>query len=67
MGLIALVALIAGVAFSLYNGNRKFPIIVLLIGVGLFFGPLAKLIAPFGGAGIAILAAVIWIANKSDM
>ena len=30
MGLLALVALIAGVGLSLYNGNRKFPIVVLL-------------------------------------
>ena len=61
--LIALVAWIGGVIISFYNGNRKFPLVVLLLGIGL-------LIAPIGVwklAGLALLAAIIWIANKADM
>ena len=61
--LIALVAWIGGVIISFYNGNRKFPLVVLLLGIGL-------LIAPIGVwklAGLALLAAIIWIANKEDM
>ena len=67
MGIIALIALIAGAFYSLYNGNRKLPITILVIGIVLSFGPIARMVAPFGLAGIAILAAVIWIANKADM
>ncbi len=61
--LIALVAWIGGVIISFYNGNRKVPLVVLLLGIGL-------LIAPIGVwklAGLALLAAIIWIANKADM
>jgi hypothetical protein len=61
--LIAIIAWIGGVVISFYNGNRKLPLVVLFLGIGL-------LIAPIGVwklAGIAILAAIIWIANKADM
>ena len=63
MFLIAIIAWAGGVVISLYNGNRKLPLIVLLLGVGLLFAP----IGVWGIAGLAILAAVIWIANKADM
>ena len=63
MYLIAIIAWAGGIIISLYNGNRKLPITVLLLGIGLMFAP----IGAFGIAGIAILAAVIWIANKADM
>jgi hypothetical protein len=63
MGLIAIIAWLGGIIISFYNGNRKFPLIALVIGVGLLFAP----IGVWGVAGIAILAAVIWIANKADM
>lgn len=59
----ALVALIFGVIVSLVNGNRKLPLVVLLIGLGLFFAP----IGIWKMAGIALLAAIIWTANKLDM
>ena len=63
MYLIAIIAWAGGIIISLYNGNRKLPITVLLLGLGLMFAP----IGAFGIAGIAILAAIIWIANKADM
>jgi hypothetical protein len=62
MSLIVLGAWLGGVVVSFYNGNRKLPAIVLLLGV-------AFLVAPLGfwsTAGLALLAAVIWIANKAD-
>lgn len=59
----ALVALIFGVIVSLVNGNRKLPLVVLLIGLGLFFAPIGM----WKLAGIALLAAIIWTANKLDM
>ena len=61
--LIALAAWVAGVMVSFYNGNRKFPLIVLLLGIGLLCAP----IGVWKVAGLALLAAVIWIANKADM
>lgn len=48
---------------SFYNGNRKLPLVVLLIGLGLLYAQ----IAGWTTAGIAVLAAIIWIANKADM
>ena len=63
MSLIALIDWLGGVNISFYNGNRKLPLIVLLLGVGLFFAP----VGVWGIAGFAILAAIIWIANKADM
>ena len=63
MFLIAIVAWIGGVIISLYNGNRKLPLIVLGIGLGLMFAP----IGVWGFVGITLLACIIWIANKMDM
>jgi hypothetical protein len=62
MFLIAVIAWAGGVGASLYNGNRKLPLIVLILGLGLLFAP----IGVWGMAGIAILAAIMWIANKAD-
>ena len=63
MFLIAIIAWAGGVIISFYNGNRKLPLVVLLLGLGLLFAP----IGVWGIAGIALLAAIIWIANKADM
>jgi hypothetical protein len=60
--LLALAAWIGGVIISLYNGNRKLPLAILVIGTALLFAPIGFL----GTAGIALLAAIIWIANKAD-
>jgi hypothetical protein len=62
MFLIAIVAWIGGVIVSFYNGARLLPLIILVLGLGLLFAP----IGAWGIAGIAILAAVIWIANKAE-
>lgn len=48
---------------SFVNGNRRLPLIILLIGLGLFFAPIGM----WKLAGIALLAAIIWTANKLDM
>lgn len=63
MFLIAVVAWAGGVVVSLYNGNRKLPLIVLVLGAALLFAPIGL----WGVAGIAVLAAIIWIANKADL
>ncbi len=63
---IALAAWIGGVIISFYNGNRKYrklPLVVLLLGLGLLFAP----IGVWKLAGLAVLGAIIWIANKADM
>ena len=62
LSIIVLIAWIGGVVVSFYNGNRKLPIAVLLIGLGLLAAPIGiwKLV------GLALLAAIIWIANKAD-
>lgn len=61
--LIALIAWLGGVVVSFINGNRKMPLVILLVGLGLMFAPIGvwKLV------GIALLAAIIWTANKLDM
>ena len=60
--LIALIAWLGGVIVSFYNGNRKLPFTILLLGLGLLFAPIGiwKLV------GLALLAAIILIANKAD-
>jgi hypothetical protein len=63
MSIIALGAWVAGVAISFYNGNVKLPVTVLLLGVVLLVAPIGF----WSTVGICLLAAVIWIANKSDM
>ena len=64
---IALFAWLSGVVVSYANDNRRLPTTVLLLGLVLgaltFWGKAGY----FGVAGIAILAAIIWIANKADM
>ena len=60
---LALIAWIGGVIVSFVNGNRRLPLIILLIGLGLFFAPIGM----WKLAGIALLAAIIWTANKLDM
>ena len=63
MSFIALISWIGGVIVSFYNGNRKLPVAVLLIGLALLFAPIGF----WSTVGIALLAAIIWIANKADM
>jgi len=63
---IPIIAWIGGVVVSFALGNRKLPLIVLLLGIGLLFVTFARLVGLFGIAGIAILAAIIWIAIQAD-
>jgi hypothetical protein len=63
MFLIAIIAWASGVIVSFCYGNRKLPLVVLVLGAGLLFAPIGL----FGIAGIAIRAAIIWVANKMDM
>jgi len=63
---IALIAWIGGVVVSFVNGNRRLPIIVLLLGLVLLVLTFMGKAGYFGLAGIAILAAIIWIGNKAD-
>jgi hypothetical protein len=63
MFLIAIIAWAGGVIVSLVNGNRKLPLFALVLGLALLFAPIGM----WGIAGIALLAAIIWIANKSDL
>jgi hypothetical protein len=60
MFLLAIAGWISGVVVSLVNGNRKFPLTILLLGIGLMLAPIGL----FRIAGIALLAAIIWIGNK---
>jgi hypothetical protein len=62
MFLLALCAWIVGVIYSFSNGNRRLPSVILVIGTILFFAPIGF----FKVAGIALLAAIIWTANKWD-
>ena len=63
---IAILAWIGGVIISFYNGNRGLPLIVLLVGIAAWVATAMVGAPSFGIAAIALLAAIIWIANKSD-
>jgi hypothetical protein len=64
---IALIAWIGGSWVSIVNGNRRLPSVVLLLGlvfvVLIFMGKAGY----FDVAGIALLAAIIWIANDVEI
>lgn len=65
--IIAIIAWLAGLGISFYNGNTKLPGFCLIVGIGL-------LIAMFTGhgniittVGFVLLAVILIIANKFDM
>jgi hypothetical protein len=64
---IALIAWLGGVVVSFANGNRRLPSVVLLLGFALVVLTFAGKAGYFGLAGIAFLAAIIWVANKADL
>jgi len=66
MRILALAAWLADVAVSFHNGNRKLPTVILLLGIGVVVATWTGRAGPFGTAGLALLAAIIWIANKAD-
>jgi hypothetical protein len=63
---IALIAWIAGLGISFYNGNTKLPLACLVIGIGL----LVAIFTGYGGTittvGFVVLAVILIIANKLD-
>lgn len=61
--IIVLGAWLVGVIVSFCLGNRTMPLIILLLGIGLLYARLGLL----GLAGLGLLSAIIWIANKADM
>ena len=65
--IIAIIAWLAGLGISFYNGNTKLPLGCLVIGIGL----LVAMFTGHGGiiptVGFALLAAILIIANKLDM
>ncbi len=63
---IPILAWIGGVVVSFYIGNRKLPLIVLLLGVGLLIATFTTRVGLLGIAGIAILAVIIWIGIQAD-
>jgi hypothetical protein len=63
---IPIFAWIGGVIVSFAIGNRKLPLVVLVLGIGLLIATFTTPVGLFGIAGIAILAAIIWIAIKAD-
>lgn len=67
MFFIVIGAWLAGVVVSLINHNRKLPISVLLIGIVVLTGHFTIGFGFFTVAILAILSAVIWIANMLDM
>ena len=67
MFFIVVGAWFAGVVISLINHNRKLPLTILILGGLVLAG---QFTIGFGYATVAILAvlaAIIWIANKFDM
>ena len=63
---IALFAWLGGVVVSFVNGNRRLPSVILLLGLILVALIIEGRAVFFGLAGIAVLAAIIWTANKAD-
>ncbi len=63
---VALVAWLGRVVVSFVHGNRRLPSTILLFGLVLVVLTFVGKDDYFGLAGIALLAAIIWIANKAD-
>ncbi len=63
---LVLAAWLGGVVVSFINGNRRLPSVILLLGLVLVVWMFLRKAGYFGMAGIAVLAAIIWIANKAD-
>jgi hypothetical protein len=60
---IALIAWIGGSLASIANGNRRLPSVVLFLGLVFVVLTFMGRAGYFDVAGIAVLAAIIWIAN----
>jgi len=67
LAVIALGAWMGGIAVSYINGNRLAPTIFLLLGLGVLMTMFMGILKPgFAYAGIALLAAIIWVMNKAE-
>ena len=64
---IALIAWIGGSLASIANGNRRLPTVVILLGLVFAVLSLMGRVGYFDVAGIAVLAAIIWIANDMEI
>jgi len=64
---LALIALVGGAVVALVDGHRRLPVTVLVLGGVLVVWTLMGTAGYSGLAGIAILAAAIWIANQADL
>jgi hypothetical protein len=64
---IALIAWIGGSLTSFVNGNRRLPSVVLLLGLVFVVLSFMGRAGYFDVAGIAVLAAIIWIANDVEI
>lgn len=67
MFFIVLGAWLAGVVISLVNHNRKLPLWILGIGILVLVGHFTVGFGFITVAVMAVLSAIIWIANKLDM
>jgi hypothetical protein len=58
---------IVGIVVSFIYGNRGLPLTILLLGVAVVLATFKCIVGWYGVATLAILSAIIWIANKADM
>ena len=64
---IAIGAWLAGIVISLINHNRKLPLTIFVLGVIVLAAQFTIGLGYLSVVALALLAAVIWIANKFDM
>lgn len=64
---IVIAAWLVGVIVSFIYGNRKLPITILLIGIGITVTEFTVGIGYFYISAMAVVAIIIWIANKLEM
>jgi hypothetical protein len=63
---IAIIAWVGGSLASIANGHRRLPSVVLLLGLVVVL-TFTDRVGYFDVAGIAVLAAIIWIANDAEI
>ncbi len=67
MAFIVLAAWLVGIIVSFVNGNRRLPFSILGIGILVLAGHFTVGFGIFALLAMAVLAIIIWIANKMDM
>ena len=58
---------IVGVIVSFIYENRALPLVILVLGVVVVAATFNGIAGYYGIAALALLSAIIWIANKADM